>query len=861
MSYQVLARKWRPKTFAELVGQDHVKNTLMNGLSMGRLHHAYLFTGTRGVGKTTIARIYAKSLNCENGVTANPCGVCDACVSIEKGHFVDLIEIDAASRTKVEDTREILDNVQYAPARGRFKVYLIDEVHMLSRNSFNALLKTLEEPPEHVKFLLATTDPQKLPITILSRCLQFNLKALTRSEIEQHLTHILTEEQLSFDEGSLALLAKAAEGSLRDALSLTDQAIAQSNGSLLVADVRQMLGTVDNKWCLKLLADIVKQDAEQAMETLEQIALYMPNYRQLIDQLLSIFHLAAMTQWVPNAAKIEEGQQKYIQRLAQKLSPQDLQLYYQILLQGKRDIELAPDGRMGFEMLLLRLLAFQPLAQVARPPEQSSPAPKDIAQTTNIPVIDSGKKNAEIRPKSVKPALEAPKIDVEPVANQAVAESAGQRPTTVITDEKQLAQEQQQIVEMAQSQGFAPESKPESGAKSKPLTEPVPVKPDVVLEKAPEKELKKAPETEPVQIESAPVEITQPQPQDFDVDPFSALRDQQDEENDTGYYDTQAYFAESTSFDVGSHAATENDSEVRVQPQSNETKPSLIQPSSEAGDAEDPLLAILANRNIAVDEFLPNDNDNKEVKAAVAPKLNRELDTEAEAPVELKDEIEVEAQDELKEAVEESAPAPVVTEQVDIEKADIGQADIEQIPQTVEQPQPVPEAEAEAETELKPEPAATPQNNEQLIQQPSEPAPAAQPTDDRPRWAAQIDEWANVIETMGLGGLARIFLVKSVWQREDKNITLTVAESEHHLESQSLRDQIEKALVRTLNSPIELTINYTSEELNTPFNIQRQIEADRLVYAKQCVYQDPLIGALQQQFGAEVYDDSIKAIG
>ncbi|MCJ8269166.1 MAG: DNA polymerase III subunit gamma/tau, partial [Psychrosphaera sp.] len=361
MSYQVLARKWRPKSFPELVGQEHVKNTLINALEMGRLHHAYLFTGTRGVGKTTIARIFAKSLNCAQGITANPCGQCDVCLSIEKGQFVDLIEIDAASRTKVEDTREILDNVQYAPTQGRFKVYLIDEVHMLSRHSFNALLKTLEEPPPHVKFLLATTDPQKLPITILSRCLQFNLRALLRNEIIEHLKYILGEETISFDEESLRLLAKSADGSLRDALSLTDQAIAQSKGGLTAILVRQMLGTIDQQWSVKLLAHIVNQNPDKALDTVEEIAQFMPDYRNLIDQLLSLFHLAAMSQLVPSVAKIDENMQAFVTRLAQKLSPQDVQLYYQILLNGKKDIELAPDPRMGFEMVLLRVLAFQPL--------------------------------------------------------------------------------------------------------------------------------------------------------------------------------------------------------------------------------------------------------------------------------------------------------------------------------------------------------------------------------------------------------------------------------------------------------------------------------------------------------------------
>ena len=266
MSYQVLARKWRPKSFNELMGQEHVVTVLVNALTQQRLHHAYLFTGTRGVGKTTIARIFAKSLNCEQGVTATPCGVCDACVDIDQGKFVDLLEIDAASRTKVDDTREILDNVQYAPTRGRYKVYLIDEVHMLSRSSFNALLKTLEEPPEHVKFILATTDPQKLPVTVLSRCLQFHLKALTVKQISDKITEILVKESVSFDDEAIALLAKAARGSMRDCLSLTDQCIAQGNGNIARSDVQQMLGGVDRDWVFKILIALLKQDSSALMQ-------------------------------------------------------------------------------------------------------------------------------------------------------------------------------------------------------------------------------------------------------------------------------------------------------------------------------------------------------------------------------------------------------------------------------------------------------------------------------------------------------------------------------------------------------------------------------------------------------------------
>ncbi|MCW8108370.1 DNA polymerase III subunit gamma/tau [Alteromonas ponticola] len=364
MSYQVLARKWRPGKFSELVGQEHVKTAIINALDNDRLHHAYLFTGTRGVGKTTIARIFSKSLNCEEGQGANPCGQCPTCVEIEQGNYVDLLEIDAASRTKVEDTRELLDNVQYKPTRGRFKVYLIDEVHMLSKHSFNALLKTLEEPPPHVKFLLATTDPQKLPITILSRCLQFNLKALSREQISGQLQHILQQEAVPFENSALGLLARAAQGSMRDALSLTDQAIAQGDNTVTTAVVTDMLGLMDRNQVLKLLLAITSKKAEDVLAIVENMSSHAPDYNQILSELSSLIHQIALTQWVPEACKLETTSAKTIYQLAKDLAPEVVQLMYQITLQGKKDLPYAIDGRSGLEMTVLRMMSFSPKANV-----------------------------------------------------------------------------------------------------------------------------------------------------------------------------------------------------------------------------------------------------------------------------------------------------------------------------------------------------------------------------------------------------------------------------------------------------------------------------------------------------------------
>ncbi|MES4614095.1 MAG: DNA polymerase III subunit gamma/tau [Ewingella sp.] len=376
MSYQVLARKWRPQTFADVVGQEHVLTALANGLSLGRIHHAYLFSGTRGVGKTTIARLLAKGLNCETGITSTPCGVCDNCREIEQGRFVDLIEIDAASRTKVEDTRELLDNVQYAPARGRFKVYLIDEVHMLSRHSFNALLKTLEEPPSHVKFLLATTDPQKLPVTILSRCLQFHLKALDVEQIRKQLDVVLTAEQISSEPRALQLLARAADGSMRDGLSLTDQAIAMGQGAVTTETVSQMLGTLDDEQPLAVLEALVSADGAQMMAQVEHAASRGVDWENLLVETLALLHRIAMVQLLPTVldnhyAAIEQR----LRELARVIPPADVQLYYQTLLIGRKELAYAPDKRMGVEMTLLRALAFHPKVVIAEPVVQPSVAP------------------------------------------------------------------------------------------------------------------------------------------------------------------------------------------------------------------------------------------------------------------------------------------------------------------------------------------------------------------------------------------------------------------------------------------------------------------------------------------------------
>ncbi|HEU5280784.1 MAG TPA: DNA polymerase III subunit gamma/tau [Gammaproteobacteria bacterium] len=378
MSYQVLARKWRPRSFKDMVGQEAVVRMLSNALEQNRLHHAYLFTGTRGVGKTTIARIIAKCLNCETGVTSTPCDTCNTCVAIDKGQFLDLFEVDAASRTKVEDTRELLDNVLYPPTQGRYKVYLIDEVHMLSNHSFNALLKTLEEPPEHVKFLLATTDPKRLPITILSRCLQFHLKRISPEHIAAHLQHLCTAENISAETPALTQLAKAADGSLRDALSLLDQAIAYSQGKVITADVQAMLGSMSQEDLLPLVEAVLQNNGALALQAVAQLAERAPDFQQVLEALITLFHQVAITQIIPNTSDDAN-----VNTLATLATPETIQLYYQIALLCRRDLAYSPNAQQGFEMAVLRMLAFSP--NTATTSTKPLAPPKTVATTAAKP--------------------------------------------------------------------------------------------------------------------------------------------------------------------------------------------------------------------------------------------------------------------------------------------------------------------------------------------------------------------------------------------------------------------------------------------------------------------------------------------
>ncbi|PBL40614.1 hypothetical protein B8B82_21720 [Pseudomonas aeruginosa] len=518
MSYQVLARKWRPRSFREMVGQTHVLKALINALDNQRLHHAYLFTGTRGVGKTTIARILAKCLNCETGVSSTPCGECSVCREIDEGRFVDLIEVDAASRTKVEDTRELLDNVQYSPTRGRYKVYLIDEVHMLSSHSFNALLKTLEEPPPHVKFLLATTDPQKLPVTILSRCLQFSLKNMPPERVVEHLTHVLGAENVPFEDDALWLLGRAADGSMRDAMSLTDQAIAFGEGKVLAADVRAMLGTLDHGQVYGVLQALLEGDARALLEAVRHLAEQGPDWGGVLAEILNVLHRVAIAQALPEAIDNGQGDRERVLALAQALPAEDVQFYYQMGLIGRRDLPLAPDPRSGFEMVLLRMLAFRPADADGAPrtPLKDLGISKATTDPVNSPVAGAAS------PAPVAAVAPAPVVAAPVEAPAAPAATPSAPPAAVEARVAEAPAAAEEVVDLpweepAPSIAVEPEPEPEP----EPLAVEAPsVPPAVAVEAVAETVLEALPAALPVAPDEQDEQDDEPPPADdyYEVD-------------------------------------------------------------------------------------------------------------------------------------------------------------------------------------------------------------------------------------------------------------------------------------------------------------------------------------------------------
>lgn len=814
MSYQVLARKWRPQTFHELVGQSHVKQALVNALTQNRLHHAYLFTGTRGVGKTTIARIFAKSLNCDEGISASPCGQCSSCTDIEAGRYIDLLEIDAASRTKVEDTREILDNVQYAPTRGRYKVYLIDEVHMLSKHSFNALLKTLEEPPEHVKFLLATTDPQKLPVTILSRCLQFNLNALSQSEIKTQLEHVLTKEQLSFDKEALSIIAKAADGSMRDALSLTDQAIAQTNGDINNQAVQAMLGLMDTHYSQSLLAALLAQDGGALMEEIAQVASRNPNYIALLDDLIALTHLIQLAQLVPQAAQLDDKNVDYISHVAQHTHAQQIQVYYQLLLNGKKDLQWAPEPRLGFEMIMLRLLAFESAdtmsaqalpdpsakANAATPTSTSSKgradALRDILNKNKTVSQDKISAPQAVADQSQKIDEPAEQSSPEPLTGSPSEQPSNSTPPVAQSNQNEVPSHVQQNEHIAKSDEAAErQSEDDAYLQHSNMEQSLAAQFDEVMSSAVDQGYNPAPTAQ----------HTQPAPENTDA----------------------------------------NDSSVREQ----------------EAQAQSAIARILRDRNISGAGRLSGGSVNT-TEHAQTPK----------APAQAAPFIEKTPHNTRSQASESQNDSPPWHDhaQGDSEKKPALPVTGSQTPaEPVTQSQPARKVDFKEKHQTITENLApelleqiNPQKKPEVIEQePAIPVPDDfQSPISEIKFAHQQDEWAYLIKRMGLGGRMRQFALHSIFTKQGDNLHIDVDESQKHLDTPMLRQKLDAALSSIYDHNVSLSINFAKGVIDSPYLIQQKIDAGRHQQAIDVITSDENIVQFQQLFSAEIDENSIQAL-
>ena len=831
MSYQVLARKWRPQTFHELVGQSHVKQALVNALTQNRLHHAYLFTGTRGVGKTTIARIFAKSLNCDEGISASPCGQCSSCTDIEAGRYIDLLEIDAASRTKVEDTREILDNVQYAPTRGRYKVYLIDEVHMLSKHSFNALLKTLEEPPEHVKFLLATTDPQKLPVTILSRCLQFNLNALSQSEIKTQLQHVLTQEQLRFDNDALSVIAKAADGSMRDALSLTDQAIAQTNGDINNQAVQAMLGLMDTHYSQSLLAALLSQDGAALMSEIANVASKNPNYIALLDDLISLTHLTQLTQLVPQAAGLDETNADYIKHVAEHTSAQQVQVYYQLLLNGKKDLQWAPEPRLGFEMILLRLLAFQPAGNENQQNEINTPqlpagntesranALRDILSKNKPESTNNAAKHSDTNTvqqpaeksiisaeqhEQVTPTVTDTPVDSDHVAHLQVENEEAQTETSQNTPAKQISDEQAQR-----------NSENEAYMQHNDVEQTLAAQFDDVMSSALDQGFNPQTQSTSQQAESpsAPVSLDAPSLHDKESQAQSAIARILRDRNISGSGRLSGNnIAQPPVSEKPETANNEQNNRLVGSPIAEQSEATNKDIHTHSENTEHPHAASVQSTNPPPwDDYNTGEHEKKSELPVSGSQAKRPSVVATKA-----------------QKVDFKAKHQTITENLAPEL-------LEQInPQSV--PAPAPEEES----------IPVPDDFQSPISE--------------IKFAHQQDEWAYLIKRMGLGGRMRQFALHSIFTKQGSNLHIDVDESQKHLDTPMLRQKLDAALSSIYDHNVSLSIKFAQGVIDSPYLIQQKIDAGRHQQAIDVITSDENIVQFQQLFSAEIDENSIQAL-
>jgi DNA polymerase-3 subunit gamma/tau len=865
MSYQVLARKWRPATFEQVVGQSHVLHALTNALTQNRLHHAYLFSGTRGVGKTSLARLFAKGLNCEQGITASPCGQCASCVEIAQGRFVDLIEVDAASRTKVDDTRELLDNVQYRPSRGRYKVYLIDEVHMLSRSSFNALLKTLEEPPEHVKFLLATTDPQRLPVTVLSRCLQFNLKSLTLDEICLQLANILRQEGVSFDDGALKLLAKAANGSMRDALSLTDQAIAFGAGQIQVSQVQTMLGTIDEQYVILLLQALCDGDVANLMQMIDEVLSFGADPFEVLRSLLELLHQITLTQFAPAAAQLSQYAEQ-IKAFASQLRPEQVQLYYQLLLNGRKDLPHAPDPKSGLEMTLLRAVAFVPETPIKGwPGESGGGISLSAAQTTE---------QSKVSPNGplVSGAMINESVASEPVGSKALTKDEsieGERHLMAdapkcqeldssdgddsdVDGSEALAAEQALILSQAASQGLT--SEPASVAST--------------IEAASEKELK---------FTADPSEASL-----FDSVMANTAYDGQDDElADQDPSDYEAYLASQ----MGAASGEAEDAHNRA------SSPSDATTARGSAPADDDLLdAVLAARQFLLSDLddtssKESDTKKREVgrQAYVPPKPN--ASPLPNAPSDHSNAAEIQAQKDVQdndvkddECCDGETSSVAAASQVLLGRDDAhydrppwespaedaslstSHIDTDNLQQEAisESPDPL-------RDKVSPSEMVQPASDlfRCSVDQPMASHPQAevsQPAviDDQVSGDSTDLRWYRLMSALDIGGRVRQLAVNSVCRQFVDPLPLVLKPNQKHLESAGSVAQLEEALAKALGEPCQVAFSVGIEQgRETPLEIRQRFHQELLVQAHHGLINDDNIRWLTQTMNVQMDPDSL----
>ena len=831
MSYQVLARKWRPQTFHELVGQSHVKQALVNALTQNRLHHAYLFTGTRGVGKTTIARIFAKSLNCDEGISASPCGQCSSCTDIEAGRYIDLLEIDAASRTKVEDTREILDNVQYAPTRGRYKVYLIDEVHMLSKHSFNALLKTLEEPPEHVKFLLATTDPQKLPVTILSRCLQFNLNALSQSEIKTQLQHVLTQEQLRFDNDALSVIAKAADGSMRDALSLTDQAIAQTNGDINNQAVQAMLGLMDTHYSQSLLAALLSQDGAALMSEIANVASKNPNYIALLDDLISLTHLTQLTQLVPQAAGLDETNADYIKHVAEHTSAQQVQVYYQLLLNGKKDLQWAPEPRLGFEMILLRLLAFQPAGNEnqqneintpqlpARNTESRANALRDILSKNKPESTNNAANHSDtntVQQPAEKSIISAEQHEqVTPTATDTPVDSAHVEHLQVENEEAQTETSQNTPAKQISDEQAQRNSENEAYMQHNDVEQTLAAQFDDVMSSALDQGFNPQAQSTSQQAESpsAPVSLDAPSLHDKESQAQSAIARILRDRNISGSGRLSGNnIAQPPVSEKPETANNEQNNRLVGSPIAEQSEATNKDIHTHSENAEHPLAASVQSTNPPPwDDYNTGEHEKKSELPVSGSQAKRPSVVATKA-----------------QKVDFKAKHQTITENL--------------APELLEQ--------------INPQSVPAPAPQEESIPVPDD----FQSPISEIKFAHQQDEWAYLIKRMGLGGRMRQFALHSIFTKQGSNLHIDVDESQKHLDTPMLRQKLDAALSSIYDHNVSLSIKFAQGVIDSPYLIQQKIDAGRHQQAIDVITSDENIVQFQQLFSAEIDENSIQAL-